>query len=462
MRIQVHAAVLTVVLGGLMVASASAASPFAAIDAAHGELPKNVVPTAYVIDVVPHPTKMKIAGHEKIAIIVRHPAKSIVLNELQTTFGKVTLDGHPAHVRVDEKKQQATFSFPTSIAAGKHTLDIAYTATLQSSAQGLFKQQYADMHGKPTFMYASQLEATDARHLFPGWDEPAYRATFQMSFVIPKAWTAVSNTPVISTTPVGTAFKRVSFARTPPMQSYLVVLTAGDFQKISAMSDGVKLSVYTTRGKIGEATYALHVMKQLMPYYDAYYGVHFPISKLDTIAIPGGFPGAMENWGGITYDETTMLYNPALQPESAKKSIFGIIAHEESHQWNGDLTSFAWWDDVWIAEGFATWMQTKAPDHFHPNWDMYIQADNAADGAMGADAQVTAHPVYTPILNERQAAAIFDSVSYTKAGTVFRMLEQYVGPKAFQTALQHYFRTNSYTSFNAKTLWADIGAASHT
>lgn len=450
------------VLGAALVTAgvARAASPYAAIDGAQGELPKTVLPTFYTIDVAPNPATMKIAGHERVTIVVRKPTPSIVLNALQTTFGRVTLDGRPANVSVNDARQQATFSFAKPVSVGVHVLDIAYTATLQTAAQGLFKQSYSDMQGKPTYMYGTQLEATDGRRMFPGWDEPAFKARFRVSFLVPKAWTAVSNTPIVSTDPAGNDLKRVQFDTTPKMSTYLVVLCAGDFQKISTTADGIKLSVYATRGKINEAQYALSVMKDLMPYYDSYYGIKFPISKLDTIAIPGGFLGAMENWGGITYNEGTILFDPKLQPVSDQKQIFGIIAHEESHQWNGDLTTFAWWDDVWLAEGFATWMQTKAPDHFHPDWHMYIAADGDVQGAMDSDAQMTTHPVYIPVHNETEAAAVFDQISYTKAGSVLRMLEQYIGPDKFQTALQHYFRTHEYTSFSANDLWTDLSAES--
>jgi aminopeptidase N len=459
MRRELRSMVIALAFSGFLTAGATA-SPFSAVDRAQGLLPKDVVPSLYVIDVAPNPTTMKIAGRERVTVTVRKPTRTIVLNALQIAFGSVTLDGMPATVSQNAGKQEATLSFPRVITVGPHLLRIAYTATLQTAAQGLFKQSYSNMSGKPTYMYGTQLEATDARRLFPGWDEPAFKARFRMSFVVPKDWTAVSNTPIASITPVGTASKRVSFTTTPPMSSYLVVLCAGDFQKISTVSDGIKLSVYVTRGKLPEAQYALSVMKDLMPYYDSYYGVKFPIKKLDTIAIPGGFLGAMENWGGITYNESTILFNPKLQPASDEKEIFSIIAHEESHQWNGDLTSFAWWDDVWLAEGFATWMQTKAPAHFHPEWHMYIGADNDAQRAMESDAQITTHPVYIPVHNETEAAAVFDQISYTKAGALFRMLEQYVGPAKFETALQHYFRTHEYTSFSARDLWNDLSEAS--
>ncbi len=459
MRAWIHVSALTLAFTGLASAAAGAASPFAAIDAAHGQLPKTVVPTYYQIDVAPDPKTMKIAGHEVISIVVRRPVQTIVLNALQTSFGAVTVDGKPAAVSTNEAKQQATFSLKSPLSSGAHTLDIAYTAILQTKAQGLFKQGYSDLNGKPAFMYGTQLEMTDARRMFPSWDEPAYRPRYRLSFVVPKEWMAVSNTPITATTAAGAGLKRVSFAPTPPMQSYLVVLCAGDFDKVSTTADGIKLSVYATRGKGEEGQYALSVMKDLMPYYDSYYGVKFPIAKLDTIAIPGGFLGAMENWGGVTYNESFLLYNPQIQPQSDQRQIFDIIAHEESHQWNGDLTSFAWWDDVWIAEGFATWMQTKAPDHFHPEWHMYIQADNAVDRTLDDDAQVTTHSTHIPVNNETEAAAVFDDLSYTKAGAVLRMFEQYVGPDKFQGAMQHYFRTHQYMAFSAKDLWADIGAA---
>jgi aminopeptidase N len=460
MRIGVNTVAAALALAGLMTAGAHAASPFAVIDAAQGELPKTVVPLYYAIDVAPDAKTMRIAGHETITILVRRATQDVTLNALQTTFGAVSLDGKPARVIVDAKKEQATFAFAAPVPAGKHTLEIAYTATVQKQAQGLFKSEYVDPQGKPAFMFSTQLEATDARRLFPSWDEPAFKAHFHVSLVVPKHWTAVSNTPVVSSMSIGPDAKRVTFDTTPKMSTYLVVLCAGDLENISTTADGVKLSVYATRGKMAQAQYALSVMKDLMPYFDSYYGVHFPIKKLDTIMIPGGFLGAMENWGGITYFEPAVVFNPKTQPKSAEQGVFSIIAHEESHQWNGDLTSFAWWDDVWIAEGFATWMETKAPDHFHPEWNMYIGADNDVFGAMSQDAQLTTHPIYIPIHNDTQAAAVFDSISYTKAGALLRMLEQYVGPATFQATLAHYFRTHSYTAFSAADLWRDLGAKS--
>jgi aminopeptidase N len=459
MQMRMYVVTAALALAGLA-SPAVGASPFPAIDSAGGALPKTVVPTLYVIDVAPNPKTMRIAGRERVTVMVRESVSTIVVDERQTSFHAVTFDRVPAKVVVDEKKQQAVIRLTKPAAPGTHVLDITYAATLQTAAQGLFKQTYADMHGKPTYMYGTQLEATDARRLFPGWDEPAFKARFRVSFVVPKAWTAISNTPAVSTTHAGPDTKRVQFDTTPPMSTYLVVLCAGDFEKVATTADGIDLSVYATRGKVEQSKYALSVMKDLMPYFDSYYGVKFPIKKLDTIAVPGGFLGAMENWGGIAYNESTVLWDPAVQPLSDQRSVYSIVAHEESHQWNGDLTTFGWWDDVWLAEGFATWMQTKAPDHFHPEWHMYIGADGDVQRAMQRDAQATTHSIYIPVRNETEAAAVFDQISYTKSGSVLRMLEQFIGPDKFQSALQRYFRTHEYTSFSAKDLWADLGSES--
>jgi aminopeptidase N len=436
------------------------AASYAQIDAAQGFLPKTVVPLSYRIDVAPDVKTSKITGHERIAVVVRSATAKIVLNALQTSFGKTTVDGAPATVTLDPKGQTATLALQHPVAAGSHTLDIDYVATLQKTTQGLFLQPYTDPNGKPAVMIASQFEATDARRMFPSFDEPAFKARFQLSAVVPKAWTAVSNTPVVATAAAGPALKRVTFAKTPKMSTYLMVLCAGKFDQVHTVSDGIRLGAYGTAGKGPDLAYALHVMDQLMPYYDTYYGVKFPIAKLDTIAIPGGFPGAMENWGGIVYAEDSVLFNPKKNALAHQRGVFGVIAHEESHQWNGDLTTLPWWDETWLNEGFATWMDVKAPDHFHPEWQSWLDQDSEVDGAMRSDAQPTTHAVYTPVRSNAAIASVFDEISYTKAGAVLRMLEAYVGEDKFHQALVRYFKTHQYASGSAADLWKDLSASS--
>jgi aminopeptidase N len=440
-------------------ALATAISAFAGIDKAGGELPKSVVPSLYSIDLAPDVKTGKIAGYERIEVTFRNPAKSVSINALQTSFESVTLDGKPARAVPSKSEQITDLIFPSLVAVGTHELRIAYTATLQQSPQGLFVERYRETDGKPRYMYATQFEATDARRMFPSFDEPAFKARFAIGIVIPKTWTAISNMPAIASKPAGEGRKRVRFATTPPMSTYLVALAAGDFDVTRAISDGVQLAVYATRGNIAQERYAIDVMKTLMPYYDAYYGVKYPLPKLDAIAIPGS-EDAMENWGLITYGEDSLLFDPNEQPESAKRDIFDVIAHEESHLWNGDLTTMPWWNELWLNEGFATWMETKATDRFNPQWQYSLSADRDVNGAMETDALASTHPIDLAVRNEFEAAGVFDDISYTKAGAILRMLERYLGPEVFRAGLQRYFKTHEYGLASAADLWSDLSAVS--
>ena len=435
-----------------VVLPAGLAESFVSVDAAQGQLPKTVVPLLYRIDLIPSPTSDAVLGHELITVIVRESVRTIVINALQLTFERVALDGITAKVRVDNKHQLAAFTFSHALIPGQHNLSISYVARMQHSGQGLFRQPYDDGKGAATFLYASQLEPTDARRLFPSFDEPAFKARFRLSITIPTSWVAISNEPVSQIFPAAHGIKRVAFATTPPMSTYLLAVVAGDLESLHAISDGIPVGVYVTRGKLADAVYALSVMKELTPYYDQFYGVKFPLPKLDMIALPGGITGAMENWGAITYIETALLFNASLQPESQKRDIFEIIAHEESHQWNGDLTTMPWWDELWLNEGFATWIMVKASDHFHPEWRRWLNADEAVDDALASDALSTTHAIYSPVANVTEAAAAFDDISYVKAGAVLRMLEGYIGAARFQKGLAYYFETHQYTSARATAI----------
>lgn len=440
-------------------ALAFAAAQYAAIDAAGGRLPKNVVPVSYRIELDPDRRSGTIRGREEIVVVVRAATNTIVANALDTTFESLAIDGRPAHVAFDPEKQQVRFTAASQLAAGTHTIDAVYTAKLQHSDQGLFVQSYTGAEGKPAYMYATQFEASDARRAFPSFDEPVFKARFTLSAIVPKGWTAVSNMPIAARDPAGPDRTRVRFATTPPMSSYLVVFAAGDFDALHGKSDGVRLNVYTPHGKASQGAYALLVMEKLMPYLDAYYGVKYPLPKLDAIAIPGSFSGAMENWGGITYVEPSLLFDPATDSASARRDIFTIVAHEESHMWNGDLTTMAWWDELWLNEGFATWMESKAPAHFHPDWPVMLDVQSDVDRAMHADAMPSTHPIYVSVHDEAEADAVFDDIVYEKAGALLRMLERYLGEAAFARGVRAYFHDHQYGTASAADLWRSLGAA---
>jgi len=300
------------------------------------------------------------------------------------------------------------------------------------------------------------MEATDARRMFPCWDEPAFRATFDLSVVLPQNFKAVSNMPIKSETQFAYGLKEVKFDTTPPMASYLVVLVAGELEEISGEADGVKIRVITTEGKREQGRYALAATEELLKYYDDYFGIKYPLPKLDQIAIPGGFSGAMENWGGITYNESVLLYDPKTSSEQTKRDIYVDVAHEMSHQWFGNLVTTAWWNNLWLNEGFATWMEVKATDHFNPDWQMWLGADSDKSAVMMGDAHHTTHPIQQAVDNESEADDAFDSITYEKGGAILRMLEDYLGPESFRNGIHRYLSAHLYSNATTADLWTAL------
>src|SRR5215475_10628511 len=309
-------------------------------------------------------------------------------------------------------------------------------------------------------MISSHLEPADARRIFPSWDEPAFKASIALTVTVLQAFLAVSNMPVVSEEPVGDGKKRVAFQPTPRMSSYLFVLAAGELERATADADGVTVGVVATRGKGEHGRYALDTAVGLLRYYNKYFGIAYPLPKLDLIAVPGGFGGAMENWGGITFFESRLLFDPATSASDARRGIFNIIAHEIAHQWFGDLVTMAWWDNIWLNEGFASWMQAKAAEALHPDWQTWLNSNGFKQAAMSEDARRTSHPIQQPIANESEALAAFDSITYAKGQAIIRMVETYLGEDAFRAGIRAYMKQHAYSNTTTADLWGALEAAS--
>lgn len=450
------------VVATLITLAAIPADARATIDSVPGNLPKTIAPSSYDIDVVPDLAAMKINGHEKIAIDVLAPTDSVVLNALDTAISSARLDG-TSQASIEAGEQTMTMRFARTIPVGKHRLEISYVAKIGTSAQGLFVEKYTDQTtGKPTQMLATQFEATDARRMFPSWDEPIYRARFHLTATLPKAWRAVSNMPVESSVDVDAASRRVTFATTPSMPTYLLVLCAGELDALAGAAGPIKVGVYGTRGTGPELGYALTSLERLVPYFETYYGVRYPIPKIDLVTVPQFFGGAMENWGGMTFTESTVVYDPKLQPPSQQRDIFDIIAHETSHQWSGDLVTMGWWDSLWLNEGFATWMESKSTADLNPSWNWWLRFDTATNDSLVADSGEHTQRVSVPVHNETEANTNFDpDITYQKAGAFLRMLEAFLGPETFRRGLHEYFVANAYQSSVPSDLWTALSNASH-
>ncbi len=271
---------------------------------------------------------------------------------------------------------------------------------------------------------------------------------------------AVSNMPVASEEPVTPTLKQVSFATTPKMSSYLFALAAGEFERLSGQADGVTVSVVTTAGKSAQGRFALDTAIDLLQYFNEYFGVKYPLPKLDLIAVPGGFGGAMENWGAITFFEGLLLFDPAVSPDTAKRGIFTYVAHEIAHQWFGNLVTMGWWDNLWLNEGFASWMEKKAAEHFYPQWQVWLNGGSRKQRVLDTDARRTSHPIQQPVANESEAMAAFDTITYGKGQALIRMIENYLGERAFRDGIRQYMTAHAYGSTTTADLWRALEAAS--
>ena len=422
-------------------------------------LPPDVTPEHYDVSVVPDAMAKTFSGSVKIDIDVHHATRAIELNAAGLSFTHVMLSGRSEVPKVtfDPRNETATLSFAAPVAAGHYTLSIDYGGAINASAAGLFYLDYDTAKGQKRALF-TQFENSDARRFMPCWDEPARKATFTLTATVPVADMAVSNMPVVSQTPLKAGLKRVVFQTSPKMSSYLLFFAAGDFERVSRKVNGVDVGVVVKRGSTGEARYALDAAAKILPFYEQYFGVKYALPKLDLVAGPGRsqFFGAMENWGAIFFFEQDVLVDPAISTEADRRDVFITIAHEMAHQWFGDLVTMQWWDGIWLNEGYASWMEYKATNHFHPEWNVWLRSQTAKERAMVVDARAGTHPVIQHITDVLQANEAFDVITYSKGQAVIRMLESDVGADVFRDGVRAYLKAHAYGNTVTDDLWTAI------
>jgi aminopeptidase N len=441
-------------------ATAASSEPVFSFDGTPGKLPKTVVPRHYAIELKPDLASLTTAGTETVDVELREPSARLTLNAVNMEITEASVDNGAgrADIAFDAAAETADLRFPQSLPVGLHKLRIGFTSHINAFARGLFYVDYPTAQGSKR-MISSQLEPSDARRIFPCWDEPAFKATFALSVTVPRAFMAVGNMPAEREDAVAPDLKRISFATTPRMSSYLFVLAAGELERQTTQADGVTVGVVTTRGKSDHGRFALESAAKLLGYYNDYFGARYPLPKLDLIAVPGGIGGAMENWGGITFFESRLLFDPATNPDAARRGIFAILAHEMAHQWFGDLVTMGWWDNLWLNEGFASWMQEKAAEHFYPEWRPWLNDYGQKQFAMALDARRTSHPIQQKVADESEAQTAFDGITYSKAQAFIRMLEGYLGEAAFRDGIRRYMAAHAYRNTTTADLWKALEAA---
>lgn len=429
------------------------------MSAAAQRLPGGVTPHHYDLTVAPDLAAATFSGEETIDVTVAKPTKTIVLNAAEIRFKDVTITSgrrtRRAAVTLDPKKEQAILSAATVVPAGPARIRISYTGILNDQLRGLYLSKANNRRYAVT-----QLEATDARRMFPSFDEPAFKATFTLEAIVDAGDHAISNGAVVSDKPGPSSGKHtVVFETTPKMSTYLVALAVGDFECIEGGADGIPIRICSTPDKKGLTGFALESAQQIMRYYNRYYSIKYPFKKLDVVAVPDFAAGAMENTAAIFYRETLLLADPKAASLNVRKDIAQVLAHEMAHQWFGDLVTMKWWDDIWLNEGFANWMETKPLKTWKPEWHSDLDEVAANESAMSVDALRSTRPIRARASTPDEINELFDSIAYEKGAAVLRMVESWVGEEAFRKGINEYLERFKYGNARAEDFWTTVTAA---
>jgi aminopeptidase N len=423
-------------------------------------LPGGATPSHYNLSFnINFPTN-SFEGDESIDVMLAKSGNAVTLNAVEIDFHEVTITAggqtQTARVSTDADKEMATFTVDKELPAGAVTLHIKYTGHLNDKLRGLYLSTY-----KGRKYAVTQMESTDARVAFPSFDEPAYKATFDISATVDKGDTAISNNYVVSDKPGPGDKHTITFATTPKMSSYLVALTVGDWKCQHDEVDGIKLGVCTVPGRENLTRYPLDATKAILHYYNTYYSIKYPLKKLDQIAVPDFQAGAMENWGAIIYRETALLVDEKTGSFGAKRGVADVIAHEVAHQWFGDLVTMEWWDDIWLNEGFATWMTPHPVGAWKPDWLISQDVVENSQNALAEDGVQNTRPIHQEATTRGEIESLFDGIAYGKTAAVLHMLESYVGPENFRAGVNLYLTEHAYGNATASDFWNAMARASH-
>merc|ERR1712166_219209 len=425
-------------------------------------LPACVTPSRYDIALDTDFDAFTFAGDETITVEVSAATKEISVHALQISIQSASycVEGgaavSPELIIFNTKLQTVTFQFEEKLVVGSGKLQISFSGILNNEMAGYYRSKYTDMNGDSKFMGTTQFEAIDARRAFPCWDEPARKAVFAITLTVPSAMAAVSNMPELEAGSVSATKRRYKFADTPIMSTYLVAWCVGEFDFIQDQSSrGVVIRVYTPPGKVEQGRFALDAACKTLDFYEEYFGIEYPLAKLDMMAITEFAAGAMENWGLVTYRVVDLMIDSSRATVSQLQRVASVVTHELAHQWFGNLVTMQWWDDLWLNEGFASWMENFVAEHLHGDWGIWEQFIFSDQGsASKLDALRSSHPIQVPIRHAAEVDEVFDLISYSKGACVIRMIHAMLGPEPFQRGLSAYLSKHNYGNTVTTDLWS--------
>jgi len=427
---------------------------------AQWRLPTTVTPSHYDLSFTVDIPHARFDGTETIRVDLAEPTRTIVLNAAEIAFREVTIGTgaslQRATVALNDVYQTATLTVPKVLPRGATEIHVTYTGILNDKLRGFYLstekgQRYA----------VTQFEATDARRAFPGFDEPAFKATFDITLTIDRTDSAISNGRVISDTPTPDGARHVvKFSTSPKMSTYLVAMAVGRWECVEGAADGVPIRVCGVEGKREMGHTALDLTQQILKFYNTYFSIKYPFGKLDLLGVPDFAAGAMENTAAIFFRERDLLAEPGDSSFATRKRITTVIAHEVAHQWFGNLVTMKWWDDIWLNEGFANWMESRPLTVIRPDWNVAVDQTIDNQAALSLDALKNTHPLHMSVETPAQIDEAFDAITYQKGASVLRMIENYLGPDTFRRGVNAYLQAHAYGNATSQDFWNGMTATS--
>ncbi|XP_035223486.1 endoplasmic reticulum aminopeptidase 1-like isoform X2 [Stegodyphus dumicola] len=425
-------------------------------------LPPFIMPVHYSLFMHPNLETFENSGSVNITFQVTMQTNFIVLHSKELNLSRTAIlegdeKGIPITQRLEYPKHEQLYIEVdgTLKPYREYTLWIDFRKHLEEKLEGFYISSYKSSGGQKRYLATTHFEPTAARSAFPCFDEPAMKATFQLTIVHDEDHNAYFNSEVSQTAPYGNGLSITVFDKTLRMSTYLVAFVVCDFKpRQTTNPDGINVRVLVPPEQYEQAEFALETAANVLHFYQMFFNVSYPLPKLDMIAIPDFGPGAMENWGLVTFRMTTILYNPSETSSESQEHVATVIAHELAHQWFGDLVTMQWWSDLWLNEGFASFMEYLGTNHVEPKWKMMDQfIVSTTQDAMSLDSLESSHPVMTDVDDPVEIEAIFDAISYKKGAAILYMLENFLGMETLKKGLSVYL--NKYRFKNARTeeLW---------
>lgn len=427
-------------------------------------LPETVSPVHYDLFLHPNLTSLDFSGAVRIRLQVHQDTSTVVLHSKDLQVSSALLlapeGARPLQMLEYPAHHQLALLSDTQLTTGRrYELQLQFSANLSDSFHGFYKSSYRTSSGDVRMVASTQFEATSARAAFPCFDEPAFKANFTIQIIREGRHMALSNMPKLQTVALPGGLFEDQFDTTVKMSTYLVAFIVSDFLSVSKYTQhGVKISVYAVAEKIDQTEFALDAAVRLLDFYDDYFDIPYPLPKQDLAAIPDFQSGAMENWGLTTYRESGLLFDPNKSSASDKLGITMVIAHELAHQWFGNLVTMQWWNDLWLNEGFAKFMEFVSVNITNPELQVNDFFLAKCFEAMEVDSLSSSHPVSTPVESPTQIQEMFDDVSYDKGACILNMLRDFLTPEVFKVGIVRYLKLYSYQNTVNSHLWDSLAS----